>query len=116
MTTPTPIVNAGYWKSWLVAVNELTAAMGIASPIQNAMMPADITVPSSSVRARLPAVWLRLMILMGITGSTHGVKFSSRPPIAATNSSSAKPTALPAFSSKRMPNRSNFTYSTPEAI
>src|SRR5690606_36554377 len=34
ITTPTPIVNHGYWKSWLVAVNPVTEAMATPSPSQ----------------------------------------------------------------------------------
>ncbi len=39
MNRPTPIVNAGYWNSWLVAENPLTAAMSVPSTSQNPMTP-----------------------------------------------------------------------------
>src|SRR5437870_13778159 len=83
---PTAMVKAGYWKSLLVALDPEMLVIAIARPIQKAITPTDIAVPRIRHRERLPAARDKPMILIGISGRTHGVKFKSNPPIAAIDS------------------------------
>jgi len=108
---PTPMVNSGFWNSWLVVSKPLIVAMARPSAIQNATTPSDMTKPSEKHFERLPcAACESPMILSGITGSTHGVKFSSRPPAAAIASRSRNPAPVGSIEkrrSKRLNSRSS---------
>ena len=91
MKRPTPIVNAGYWKSWFDCSKPFTKLSNSPSPSQNATTPAVIETPSMKVRERLPAAaFASPMILSGITGSTHGVRLRMAPPTNASTSITGK--------------------------
>src|ERR1051326_3336513 len=62
--------------------------MAIPRDIQKATTPRDITEPRTKQRDRIEEARDKLMILIGISGRTHGVKFSNSPPTTAMNSNS----------------------------
>ena len=119
ITTPTPIVKSGSWKSWFALVKPWTVAISTPSAIQNATTPSDITNPSAKHFARLPcAACERPMIFSGITGSTHGVKLRSRPPAAAIRRRSRNPAPFGSIEnfSVKMLNSSSSLGSSPDRI
>ena len=85
------MVKTGYWKSWFIAVKPAISAMAAPNKIQSAITPNIIQMPRINVFFRLPALALRPMIFIGITGNTHGVKFNKKPPPIATRSNKSKP-------------------------
>jgi hypothetical protein len=92
-TRPTTGGNHTVWKRLLMASKPETNATAPPSASQNATMPAPMAAPSTTSREEPPAALLRPMILMGTSGSTHGVRLRSRPPSAAMSSNAARPMA-----------------------
>ena len=111
ITTPTEMVKMGYWKNSLIDWKLLRPAIRPPSTIQKNTTPTDIDVPRARHRRRFSAAALSPMIFRGMTGRTHGVKFSRSPPTAATRRSSRKPPVPLTSIEKPAPKTSNSTIS-----
>ncbi len=99
-----------------MAVKSLTKAIRIPRPIQNAKTPRDMTRPRRKHLFRFSAAWDKLMILIGISGRTQGVKFSSKPPKAAVSSSTIHPNPDDVLMENCHPKRSKRTTPADDAI